>query len=112
MHKSRVVPKGPSEVAEWAVFYLFPFLPPICLMERMVYTRAAVRFLLEQVKILNLTAILTKDNADVYSPLKPLDKCAMPIIPALNPECYSRYYIPCKNISYILATAEPYSMSN
>lgn len=74
--------------------------------------RAAVRFFLRQVKNLNLAVFLLKDKADVYSPWKPLDKCTLPVLPALNPKCYSTNHIPHKPVSYSLATAEPSCMSN
>lgn len=65
-----------------------------------LHCTAAVRFFL--VKNLNLTAILTKDNADVYSPWKPLDKHTMSILPALNPKCYSRNHIPYRLSAIVL----------
>lgn len=101
MCKSWIVPQGPSEAAEWAGLCLFPFPPPHTLDgEDSLHCTAAVRFFL--VKNLNLTAILTKDNADVYSPWKPLDKHTMSILPALNPKCYSGNHIPYRLSAIVL----------
>lgn len=68
---------------------------------------AAIRFFLGQVKNLNLTAILTEDNADESKSWKLLDKSTLSTLPALDPERSSRNHSLYQTISCSLATAEP-----
>lgn len=95
-----IVPQAPSEAAKWAELSLLPSSQAFHLLEGTPYiVRLLSGLFLGQVKNLHLTAILTRDNADVYNPCKPLDKCTVSILPALNPKCWGRNHSLCNTLS-------------
>lgn len=108
MYEYWTVPQAPSEAAKWAELSFFPSSHTFHLLDRTPYIAELLSgFFPGQVKNLHLTADIPKDNADVYNPWKPLDKCTVRILPALNPKCWGRNHSlyntlsPCRDLLHV-----------